>query len=92
MLVKLLSVCFQFKVQSETKPGEFVNFRAVLLTRCQREFEKDKSSEVTFIAKREEIEKTEDVSSGVNYPLVGEGGRWGSLCSGLSFWLSFPNI
>jgi len=69
-----------------------VNFRAVLLTRCQREFEKDKSSEVTFIAKREEIEKTEDVSSGVNYPLVGEGGGWGSLCSGLSFWLSFPNI
>ncbi|XP_053379539.1 eukaryotic translation initiation factor 4 gamma 1-like [Mercenaria mercenaria] len=49
-----------FKVQSESKPGEMVNFRAVLLTRCQREFEKDKSSEALFITKREEIEKAED--------------------------------
>ena len=46
-----------FKVPSESKPGESVNFRAVLLTRCQREFEKDKSSEMMFIEKRQEIEK-----------------------------------
>ena len=48
-----------FKVQSESKPGESVNFRAVLLTRCQREFEKDKSSEKEFTEKRLEIEKAE---------------------------------
>ncbi|XP_052760532.1 eukaryotic translation initiation factor 4 gamma 1-like isoform X2 [Mya arenaria] len=51
-----------FKVQSETKPGEMVNFRAVLLTRCQREFEKDKSSEAIFVTRREEIAKCEDES------------------------------
>ena len=50
-----------FKVPSESKQGEFVNFRAILLTRCQREFEKDKSSEQLFVEKREEIEKA-DVS------------------------------
>ena len=50
-----------FKVPSESKPGESVNFRAVLLTRCQREFEKDKSSEMLFIEKRQEIDKA-DVS------------------------------
>jgi hypothetical protein len=60
--VKSLLFSFQSKVQSESKPGEMVNFRAVLLTRCQREFEKDKSSEAGFLVKREEIEKAEDVS------------------------------
>ncbi|XP_052211936.1 eukaryotic translation initiation factor 4 gamma 1-like isoform X2 [Dreissena polymorpha] len=49
-----------FKVQSDSKSNEMVNFRAVLLTRCQREFEKDKSSEAVFVTKREEIEKCED--------------------------------
>ena len=48
-----------FKVPSESKQGETVNFRAVLLTRCQREFEKDKSSEQLFAEKRQEIEKAE---------------------------------
>ena len=46
-----------FKVPSESKPGESVNFRAVLLTLCQREFEKDKSSEMMFMEKRQEIMK-----------------------------------
>lgn len=32
----------QIKVVSTSKQGEFVNFRAILLTRCQREFENDK--------------------------------------------------
>ncbi|XP_045163531.2 eukaryotic translation initiation factor 4 gamma 3-like [Mercenaria mercenaria] len=50
----------QFKVQSDSKPGEMVNFRAVLLTRCQREFEKDTSSEALFVTKRKDIEKAED--------------------------------
>ena len=36
---------FKIKVPSTSKPGEFVNFRAILLTRCQKEFEKDKTNE-----------------------------------------------
>ena len=35
----------QIKVPSTEKSGEFVNFRAILLTRCQLEFEKDKDAE-----------------------------------------------
>ena len=38
-----------------------MNFRAVLLTRCQREFEKDKSAEAIFVTKRKEIEEADDV-------------------------------
>ncbi|XP_052081892.1 eukaryotic translation initiation factor 4 gamma 1-like isoform X1 [Mytilus californianus] len=35
----------QIKVPSTKKSGEFVNFRAILLTKCQKEFEKDKAAE-----------------------------------------------
>ena len=58
-------MCFvlQFKVAAENKPREMVNFRAVLLTRCQREFEKDKSSEAIFKEKREKIQAAEPVSN-----------------------------
>ncbi|KAL3861762.1 hypothetical protein ACJMK2_007784 [Sinanodonta woodiana] len=45
-----------FKVPAESKQGD-VNFRALLLTRCQREFEKANSSEKEFDSKRKEIEK-----------------------------------
>ncbi|KAK3598299.1 hypothetical protein CHS0354_010275 [Potamilus streckersoni] len=45
-----------FKVPAESKQGD-VNFRALLLTRCQREFEKANSSEKEFDTKRKEIEK-----------------------------------
>ena len=35
-------LCVQLKVPQKSKPGEFITFRKILLTRCQQEFEKDK--------------------------------------------------
>ena len=49
----------QIKVASNTKQGEFVNFRAILLTRCQKEFEKDKDSEKEMEERRKVIDKTQ---------------------------------
>ncbi|XP_062567019.1 eukaryotic translation initiation factor 4 gamma 1-like isoform X2 [Saccostrea cucullata] len=48
------------KVPSTSKSGEFVNFRAILLTRCQKEFEKDKDSEKEMEERRKVIEETQD--------------------------------
>ncbi|KAL3861769.1 hypothetical protein ACJMK2_007790 [Sinanodonta woodiana] len=45
-----------FKVPADSKQGD-VNFRALLLTRCQREFKKTISSQKEFDSKRKEIEK-----------------------------------
>ncbi|KAK3105045.1 hypothetical protein FSP39_015996 [Pinctada imbricata] len=50
----------QIKVPSETKEGEYVNFRAILLTRCQKEFEKDKDSEAELEQKRKVIRELKD--------------------------------
>ncbi|XP_041377954.1 eukaryotic translation initiation factor 4 gamma 1-like [Gigantopelta aegis] len=47
------------KVPSESKPGESVNFRVILLTRCQREFERDKDDQVIFDKKRKELDEAE---------------------------------
>lgn len=38
-----------------------MNFRALLLTRCQREFEKDKDTELDMSRRQEEIDKAETV-------------------------------
>ncbi|KAH3718399.1 hypothetical protein DPMN_061203 [Dreissena polymorpha] len=48
--------------QSDSNPNENVNFRAVLLTRCQREFEKDKSSAVGVVTKRVKLAKCDHCS------------------------------
>ncbi|XP_056018647.1 eukaryotic translation initiation factor 4 gamma 3-like isoform X6 [Ostrea edulis] len=48
------------KVPSSSKQGEFVNFRAILLTRCQKEFEKDKDSEKEMEERRKVIAETQD--------------------------------
>ncbi len=59
------SLCFiiclssQLKVPSTDNPGVMVNFRKLLLNRCQREFEKDKDDE-TF-----EKQKKLDAATGV---------------------------
>ncbi|XP_069119256.1 LOW QUALITY PROTEIN: eukaryotic translation initiation factor 4 gamma 3-like [Argopecten irradians] len=45
------------KVPSKTKQGEYVNFRAILLTRCQKEFEKDKDTEQEMERRRKEIKE-----------------------------------
>ncbi|XP_054649684.1 eukaryotic translation initiation factor 4 gamma 1-like isoform X2 [Dunckerocampus dactyliophorus] len=49
------------KVQATDKPGDTVNFRKLLLNRCQKEFEKDKDDNEIFEKKQKELEAaTED--------------------------------
>ncbi|XP_029026508.1 eukaryotic translation initiation factor 4 gamma 1-like [Betta splendens] len=44
------------KVQTQDKPGPAVNFRKLLLNRCQKEFEKDKDDDEIFEKKQKELE------------------------------------
>uniref|UniRef100_A0A670J6Q8 Eukaryotic translation initiation factor 4 gamma 3 n=1 Tax=Podarcis muralis TaxID=64176 RepID=A0A670J6Q8_PODMU len=44
------------KVPMADKPGSFVNFRKLLLNRCQKEFEKDKADDDVFEKKQKELE------------------------------------
>eukprot|EP00105_Crassostrea_gigas_P039438 XP_019923586.1 PREDICTED: eukaryotic translation initiation factor 4 gamma 3 isoform X2 [Crassostrea gigas] len=46
------------KVASTSKQGEYVNFRAILLTRCQKEFDKDSVKEMEEM--RKVIAETQD--------------------------------
>ncbi|XP_060799381.1 eukaryotic translation initiation factor 4 gamma 1-like isoform X2 [Neoarius graeffei] len=44
------------KVATSDKPGMTVNFRKLLLNRCQKEFEKDKDDDETFEKKQKELD------------------------------------
>ncbi|XP_031651366.1 eukaryotic translation initiation factor 4 gamma 1 isoform X5 [Oncorhynchus kisutch] len=44
------------KVPTTDKPGVTVNFRKLLLNRCQKEFEKDKDDDAIFEKKQEELD------------------------------------
>ncbi|XP_063291991.1 eukaryotic translation initiation factor 4 gamma 3 isoform X8 [Pelobates fuscus] len=44
------------KVPMADKPGSWVNFRKILLNRCQKEFEKDKADDDVFEKKQKELE------------------------------------
>uniref|UniRef100_A0A3Q3FVP1 Eukaryotic translation initiation factor 4 gamma 1 n=1 Tax=Labrus bergylta TaxID=56723 RepID=A0A3Q3FVP1_9LABR len=44
------------KVEATDKPGATVNFRKLLLNRCQKEFEKDKDDDEIFEKKQKELE------------------------------------
>lgn len=44
------------------KPGSTVNFRKLLLNRCQKEFEKDKADDDVFEKKQKELEAATTVS------------------------------
>ncbi|XP_028282693.1 eukaryotic translation initiation factor 4 gamma 1a isoform X2 [Parambassis ranga] len=48
------------KVPTSDKPGIFVNFRKVLLNRCQKEFEKDQDDDEIFERKQKEMEASKD--------------------------------
>ncbi|XP_061684261.1 eukaryotic translation initiation factor 4 gamma 1-like isoform X4 [Syngnathoides biaculeatus] len=48
------------KVQATNKPGDTVNFRKLLLNRCQNEFEKDKDDNKIFEKKQRELEAAEE--------------------------------
>ncbi|XP_029971528.1 eukaryotic translation initiation factor 4 gamma 1a isoform X2 [Salarias fasciatus] len=48
------------KVPTTDKPGVFVNFRKLLLNRCQKEFEKDQDDDEIFETKQKELEAAKD--------------------------------
>ncbi|XP_034743088.1 eukaryotic translation initiation factor 4 gamma 1a isoform X7 [Etheostoma cragini] len=48
------------KVPIPDKPGLFVNFRKLLLNRCQKEFEKDQDDDEIFEKKQKEIEAAKE--------------------------------
>lgn len=52
----------QLKVPMADKPGSTVNFRKLLLNRCQKEFEKDKADDDVFEKKQKELEAATTVS------------------------------
>lgn len=47
------------------KPSNTVNFRKLLLNRCQKEFEKDKVDDDAFEKKHRELEAATSVSASV---------------------------
>ncbi|XP_074507085.1 eukaryotic translation initiation factor 4 gamma 1-like [Sebastes fasciatus] len=49
------------KVPTSDKPGVFVNFRKLLLNRCQKEFEKEQDDDEIFEKKQKEIEAAKEV-------------------------------
>uniref|UniRef100_A0A8C7ZVD7 Eukaryotic translation initiation factor 4 gamma, 1a n=1 Tax=Oryzias sinensis TaxID=183150 RepID=A0A8C7ZVD7_9TELE len=48
------------KVPTPDKPGNFVNFRKLLLNRCQKEFEKDQDDDEIFERKQKELDASKD--------------------------------
>ncbi|XP_068170639.1 eukaryotic translation initiation factor 4 gamma 3-like isoform X2 [Antennarius striatus] len=50
------------KVQMADKPNTTVNFRKLLLNRCQKEFEKDKVDDVVFEKKQKELDSAASVT------------------------------
>ena len=51
----------QLKVPTTDNPAATVNFRKLLLNRCQKEFEKDQDDDVIFEKKQKELEASKDV-------------------------------
>ncbi len=58
----LLFLLFQLKVPTSDKPGVTVNFRKLLLNRCQKEFEKDKDDDEIFEQKQKEMDAATEVT------------------------------
>lgn len=55
------TVPVQLKVPMTDKPNTTVNFRKLLLNRCQKEFEKDKVDDVVFERKQKELDSAASV-------------------------------
>lgn len=51
----------QLKVPSSDKPDVSVNFRSLLLDRCQKEFEREKNDSETLDRKQNELDSAKDV-------------------------------
>uniref|UniRef100_A0A672LCX0 Eukaryotic translation initiation factor 4 gamma 1-like n=1 Tax=Sinocyclocheilus grahami TaxID=75366 RepID=A0A672LCX0_SINGR len=58
------------KVPTSDKPGVTVNFRKLLLNRCQKEFEKDKDDDLIFEQKQKELDAATEVRQRLNEELV----------------------
>lgn len=61
ILIVLNNFLRQLKVPTSDKPGVFVNFRKLLLNRCQKEFEKDQDDDEIFEKKQKVMEAAKDV-------------------------------
>lgn len=65
----------QLKVPTTDKPTVTVNFRKLLLNRCQKEFEKDKDDDEIFEKRQKEMDDASAVSWGLGWGLPRRG--WG---------------
>lgn len=57
----MCTIHIQLKVPMTDKPNTTVNFRKLLLNRCQKEFEKDKVDDVVFERKQKELDSAASV-------------------------------
>lgn len=76
------------------KPTSSVNFRKLLLNRCQKEFEKDKVDDVVFERRQKELDSTasvRDVAGRRFAPSQGRSGRSGLFFKSL-FHVSFRRL
>lgn len=71
-------VSYQLKVPTTDKPGVTVNFRKLLLNRCQKEFEKDQDDDEIFEKKQKEMEAAKEVRNTflLGCYIKGEGGKY----------------
>lgn len=70
----MLSVLLpQLKVPSSDKPDVSVNFRSLLLDRCQKEFEREKNDCETLDRKQNEVDAAKDVRDVVLSVSCGDG-------------------
>lgn len=58
------------RVTTSDKPGATVNFRKLLLNRCQKEFEKDQDDDEIFETKQKELDASKDVSVNFYYDCI----------------------
>lgn len=65
----LIVFLLQLKVPTTDKPGIYVNFRKLLLNRCQKEFEKDQDDDEILDRKQKEMEASKDVRNVIFYCL-----------------------
>lgn len=61
MYAKMCQALSTKEVASASNPSETTNFRKLLLTRCQKEFEKDNAALLDVENKKKEIETAESV-------------------------------
>lgn len=71
------------------KPTSTVNFRKLLLNRCQKEFEKDKVDDVVFERRQKELDSTASVCDVGNCSF---NSSWGVFDLFLKIFSMFPSL